>query len=75
MLLFQYFIDIKLIGFFYHFVLAIKKNFKRFNHLTIEEYNIILNDIFNLHFSFTLENVDVLCNKYSETFTESIRYF
>ena len=44
--------DIKLIGCFYHFVRAIKENFKRFNILTIEEYNTILNDIFNLPFSF-----------------------
>ena len=39
--------DIKLISCFYHFVHAIKENFKRFNCLEKEEYNTILNDIFN----------------------------
>ena len=57
---------------------AIKENFKRFNKLEKEEYNTILNDIFNLPFSFSSENytnVDAICNKYRENFPEFIGYF
>ena len=70
--------DIKVIGCFYHFVHAIKENFKRFNKLEKEEYNTILNDIFNLPFSFSSENytnVDAICNKYRKNFPEFIGYF
>ena len=43
---------VKLIGCFYHFERAVKENFKRFNHLENEVYGTILNDVFNLLFSF-----------------------
>ena len=69
---------VKLIGCFYHFVRAVKENFKRFNHLENEVYGTILNDVFNLPFSFSSENytnVDAFCNKYRETFPEFIGYF
>ena len=52
--------DIKLIGCFYHFVRAIKENFKRFNILTIEEYNTILNDLFFYIFAFHQKIIQML---------------
>ena len=69
---------VKLIGCFYHFVRAVKENFKRFTHLKNEFYGTILNDVFNLPFSFSSENytnVDAFCNKYRVSFPVFIGYF
>ena len=57
---------IKLIECFYLFFRAIKENFKRFHRIDKKECDTILNDIFNLLFSFSSENytnVDVLTIK------------
>ena len=49
--------DIRIIGCFYHFVRAIKYNFKKLYKEDKDEYNDILKAVFNLPFSFSSENL------------------
>ena len=70
--------DIRIIGCFYHFVRAIKYNFKKLYKEDKDEYNDILKAVFNLPFSFSsgnITNVEAFCNKYREIYPEFIAYF